>query len=133
MPFLVHVKSDLGKAEEAQQLLTQLVQTRMAIESGAMDAQIDASTDGVRTNGTEQIIQNWRAQVLILEGKPEQAIAAMRKAYEAGALFRYHWWKAVNPIFTNVRPEPKVQELFADMEADIAKQRERVKLWLAAN
>jgi len=133
MPFLVHVKRDLGKAEEAQQLLVQLVQTRMAIESGAMDEQIDANTDGVRTPATEQTIQNWRAQVLILEGKPEQAVTAMRKAYEAGALFRYHWWKTVNPIFTDVRTDPQVQALFADMEADIAKQLERVKLWLAAN
>lgn len=126
LPWLVQVKKQLGKAAEAQQIMAQLVQTRMAMDSGAMDEKIAAAANGASTKGTQQIIQNWRAQVLLLEGKTDQALAAMQKAYEAGALFRYHWWKTINPIFAEVRSKEVFQRLMEQMEEDIELQRQKI-------
>ena len=57
-----------------------------------------------------------------VRGEKQQAIAALRKAIDAGK--RRFWWELREPFFDAMRSDPEWMALIAELDADIAAQRQ---------
>jgi tetratricopeptide (TPR) repeat protein len=125
LPWAVHVHREAGNHERADEMMAEIVALRQALEAGLLDDAIAQASEEAGGGGTQQETHKWMAQVHVLQGNEEEAVASLRRAYEAGALMRYHWWKAINPVLRPLHDTPAFEELLADMEADIAPMRAR--------
>jgi tetratricopeptide (TPR) repeat protein len=72
---------------------------------------------------------HWVSDVRIyaLQGKTEEALAALRQAINEG--WRVYWWYFLehDPILDSIRDEPKFQAMLEEVKADMAAQLERVR------
>ncbi|MBT8136790.1 MAG: tetratricopeptide repeat protein [Gammaproteobacteria bacterium] len=67
------------------------------------------------------------AEIHALQGRTDEALAAIRQAIVAG--WRDEWWyqEKYNPHFDELRQHPGFVQLFDVIRADLARQRERVR------
>ena len=65
------------------------------------------------------------AQIYALQGNKQAALISLRKAIDIG--WREHWYMLRNPNLESLRDTPEFKEMMAEVEADIARQREQLK------
>ena len=77
---------------------------------------------------------HWISDVRIyaLQGKTEQALAALRQAIDEG--WRVYWWYYLehDPILDSIRDEPEFQAMLEEVKADMAEQLQRVRAMQAS-
>lgn len=67
----------------------------------------------------------FEASIHALWGNRQEALATLRKAIDLG--WRRHWYAKLDPTLELLRDTPEFKEMMAEVEADIARQRERLK------
>jgi tetratricopeptide (TPR) repeat protein len=68
------------------------------------------------------------AEIHALQGRKEEALAALRQAYLDGQRAGYWWIRAgVVPWFESIRNEPEFKRITAAFESDLAVQRQRLR------
>ena len=67
------------------------------------------------------------AQIYTLQGKTDEALAALRQAIDDG--WRQYWWYHAehDPNLDSIRNEPKFQAMMDEIRTDMAVQLERVR------
>jgi tetratricopeptide (TPR) repeat protein len=63
------------------------------------------------------------SQIYALRGRQGEALAALRAAGQAGWRFLWRYHRDHDPSFASIRGEPAFRSIFADIEADMARQR----------
>ncbi len=84
------------------------------------DQVLDTTQSMHRTPGPRY--QIWNVFIHATRGEKQKAISALRQAINAGGL--YDWWQLNFPFFDSMREEPEWMELLAEIETDIARQRQ---------
>jgi len=66
-------------------------------------------------------------QILALRGRKDEALAALRKAYDEG--WRTLWWYYLvsDPNLESIRDDPRFQAVLADIKADMATHMEQIR------
>jgi TolB-like protein/Tfp pilus assembly protein PilF len=66
-------------------------------------------------------------QIAALRGQKDLALAQLREAEQAG--WRDYWWyfRSYEPAFAPIRDDPEFKAVFADIERDMAAQRDRLE------
>jgi tetratricopeptide (TPR) repeat protein len=67
------------------------------------------------------------AEIYALQGRPGEALSALRSAVEDG--WRRHWffWTELNPNLDSIRDEPGYRAIIASLESDMAAELARVR------
>jgi TolB-like protein/predicted negative regulator of RcsB-dependent stress response len=66
-------------------------------------------------------------EILVTQGRTEEAMAALRKAVDAGWRLPWRWQLVHDPLLEPLRVEPRYQSIIAEIEADMAAQLARVR------
>jgi len=69
----------------------------------------------------------YDAEILALQGKPEEALATLRRAVDEG--WRTMWWYYLeqDPNFDSIRDEPDFQTIVEEVRADMAVELEKIR------
>jgi len=67
----------------------------------------------------------FEASIHALWGNRQEAFALLRKAIDLG--WRRSWYAKLDPTMESLRDTPEFKEIMAEVEADIARQREQLK------
>ena len=73
-----------------------------------------------RTPGSKY--QIWEVFIYAVRGEKQKAISALGQAIIAGS--PYGWWQLNFPLYDSMREEPAWIELLAEIETDVARQRQ---------
>jgi hypothetical protein len=65
-------------------------------------------------------------EALALQGRKNEALAALRRAVDAG--WRVEWWQVESdPTLASINTEPEFHAIITEVKADLAVQLERVR------
>jgi adenylate cyclase len=67
----------------------------------------------------------FEASLNALGGNRQEALASLRKAIDLG--WRWHWFARIDPTLELLRDTPEFKEMMAEVDADIARQRQQLK------
>jgi tetratricopeptide (TPR) repeat protein len=103
------ILSKLGEQERADRLLERV---RQSIQQPSRIAGGTALAD---------------AQIYAVQGDEQKALTALQRAIDEG--WRIYWWFAlkIDPTLESLHNEPEFQAMIAEIEADMAVQRARVR------
>ena len=105
---LARILQESGRTEQAKRLLERAMQ---------------AISESPRLGISGYLIMD--VEILALQGRTDEALTALREAIDAG--WRGNWWLARHdPNLDSIRDHPDFQAMMAELEADMAAQRQRL-------
>lgn len=108
--YSAFLEKEAGNNEKFSQLMETLTQLKKVVDAG-------------QTSWSKGKIEYLLAIYSILQDKDSEAVAHLRKAYEAGNK-QYYWWKNFNPFFRQLETKEAYQKLIGEMKSDIDQMRE---------
>ena len=68
------------------------------------------------------------AEVYALQGRKNDALTALETAVDEGWRYNWRFWLEYSPNLVAIRDEPRFKAVIAELEADVAEQRSKIRL-----